>query len=460
MDGRNRPAVTPEPRTIACVARGVVTNRVSSAAGGEHCGRPAPACSRPRPHAGSDHPPGQLAVGEILLDREGDREGDSLVVLGLLERGGVALEDPLIRPRARRSRRRTAGPARRRSAADGPEQPDLVTQLSGLGFELGHRVIRAGNSDDLVVQERLADDRLVERGWSRTDGDVDGPGQQQVHEAARWMNAQLDVQIVRPAGEQVDQAGRRVFGEQARRTPPAAVGVRRRPGSPRGWCDPAARASRAARLASRSPPGVKARPGAGSDEQPVAELLAQLPDVQRNRRFGDAQISCCPFHRSEPHYSCERAQLGRGHARERMRALAGVRCSLHAVSIVRRSEPGGRRPRRGRLPGRHRGGDRRLPGHGDGPSAVPGRRSGRRQDRAGPGAGADHRRRARAAAVLRGHRLQPGALRLGLPPPDPAPAGGRRAGRHRRARGVAVRPAVPDRAADPARAGAQPRRCC
>ena len=34
MDGLNRPAVTPAPRSMAWVARGVVTNRASSAATG------------------------------------------------------------------------------------------------------------------------------------------------------------------------------------------------------------------------------------------------------------------------------------------------------------------------------------------------------------------------------------------------------------------------------------------
>jgi len=41
MDGRNRPTVTPEPRSIACIARGVATKRASSAATGERSGRPA-----------------------------------------------------------------------------------------------------------------------------------------------------------------------------------------------------------------------------------------------------------------------------------------------------------------------------------------------------------------------------------------------------------------------------------
>ena len=35
IEGRNRPTLTPEPRSIAWVARGVVMNRSSSAAAGD-----------------------------------------------------------------------------------------------------------------------------------------------------------------------------------------------------------------------------------------------------------------------------------------------------------------------------------------------------------------------------------------------------------------------------------------
>ena len=61
-------------------------------------------------------------------------------------------------------------------------------------------------------------------------------------------------------------------------------------------------------------------------------------------------------------------------------------------------------------------------------------------------------RAADPAAVLRGDRRQPGALRLGLPAPDPAPAHARggdqgRRARPQRGREVAVRRAVPARPA-------------
>ena len=74
----------------------------------------------------------------------------------------------------------------------------------------------------------------------------------------------------------------------------------------------------------------------------------------------------------------------------------------------------------------------------------------RRQDRGGQGARPLDRRRAGAAAVLRGHRRLAGRLRVGLLPPAAAPPGGR--GRRRGGRrGRAVLGAVPREA--PAAAG-------
>ena len=61
---------------------------------------------------------------------------------------------------------------------------------------------------------------------------------------------------------------------------------------------------------------------------------------------------------------------------------------------------------------------------------LAGGRARHRQDRVGRGARREPRAAAGPAAVLRGHRRDPGALRLGLPAPDPAPARAR--GRRRR----------------------------
>ncbi len=60
------------------------------------------------------------------------------------------------------------------------------------------------------------------------------------------------------------------------------------------------------------------------------------------------------------------------------------------------------------------------------------------------------------AAVLRGHRRHPGALRLGLPAADPAPAGPRGGRRRRQGRGASRRP----RRACTTPASCSPARCC
>ena len=90
---------------------------------------------------------------------------------------------------------------------------------------------------------------------------------------------------------------------------------------------------------------------------------------------------------------------------------------------------------RGRLPGRRGPGDGRVPGAAPAPPAVLRGRGRRRQDRAGQGARRAARRAADPAAVLRGDRRLPGALRLGLPAPAAAPAG-RRGGRRWRTPGT------------------------
>ncbi len=115
-----------------------------------------------------------------------------------------------------------------------------------------------------------------------------------------------------------------------------------------------------------------------------------------------------------------------------------------------------RRARQGRLSARRRGGNGCLPGDADVPAALPRGRPGCRQDRARAGAGRGRRGATRAAAVLRGNRRQPGALRLGLPAAGTAPACGRRHRRPGQPRGLALRPSVPRRAPDPAGTRDQP----
>ena len=118
-----------------------------------------------------------------------------------------------------------------------------------------------------------------------------------------------------------------------------------------------------------------------------------------------------------------------------------------------------RPPRRHRLPVRRRAGDGHLPGAADAAAAAARGRAGHRQDRARRGRRRAPRPAAGPAAVLRGDRRDPGALRLGLPAPDPAPAGargGRLRHRRRGGREEPVRRAVPARPAGAGRAAAEP----
>ena len=61
--------------------------------------------------------------------------------------------------------------------------------------------------------------------------------------------------------------------------------------------------------------GGEGETGRGADEQLVAELLAQLPDVQRDRGLRHRQLGCGLLHRAQPHHRGEGAQLGRRHTR-------------------------------------------------------------------------------------------------------------------------------------------------
>ena len=90
-------------------------------------------------------------------------------------------------------------------------------------------------------------------------------------------------------------------------------------------------------------------------------------------------------------------------------------------------------------------GDGRVPRAAPAPPAAARRRGRRRQDRGGERARGMDRRRARPAAVLRGHRRRAGRLRVGLRPPAAARAHARgdAPARARRRRGRAVLRAVP-----------------
>lgn len=79
---------------------------------------------------------------------------------------------------------------------------------------------RTGDDDDLVVEERSLHGALAEPCTARPDREVDPSCREQRLELARVMHAQLDVEVVRAAGEQLDEPRRCVLGEQARRRDP------------------------------------------------------------------------------------------------------------------------------------------------------------------------------------------------------------------------------------------------
>ena len=103
---------------------------------------------------------------------------------------------------------------------------------------------------------------------------------------ARVVHAELDVEVVGAAGEQFDEARRGVLGEQAGRRdaqhPASRTGLADFQDGPvlqpehLGGAAGQPQAARGERQAGR-----------GRREQLVAELLAQLPDVQRDRCFAD-----------------------------------------------------------------------------------------------------------------------------------------------------------------------------
>ena len=76
-----------------------------------------------------------------------------------------------------------------------------------------------------------------------------------------------------------------------------------------------------ARLASRSPPGVNARPGPGPGEQRVVEFLAQLRDVHGHSRVGDAEFLGRCAHGAQPHHGRKGPKLRRCHGLSLRRAL-------------------------------------------------------------------------------------------------------------------------------------------
>ena len=132
------------------------------------------------------------------------------------------------------------------------------------------------------------------------------------------LHAEFDVEIIGAAGEQFDEAGRGVLGEEARR------GDAQQPATPPRLADFEDRAVLQAQQLggaagqpqpSRSEREAGGRPG----EQPIAEFLAQLPDVQGHRRLRHGEFAGSLLHRAEPHNGGKSPQLGRCHRHDTIR---------------------------------------------------------------------------------------------------------------------------------------------
>jgi hypothetical protein len=140
------------------------------------------------------------------------------------------------------------------------------------------------------------------------------------------VDAQLDVEVIRPAGEQVDQSRRGVLGEQAGRghpqQPPPAAGLADLEDRPILQPQHLGRAAGQAQ-----PTGGERDARRRADEQPVAELLAQLADVERHGRFGNGQVDRGLLDRAQPDNCGESSQLCRCHLCQplvRVRAAAAT----------------------------------------------------------------------------------------------------------------------------------------
>ena len=200
--GRNLPTPAASPRTIAWVARGVATKRISSALA-EGCW---PSDSAQVAHAPRLTRCGRVdahepAVAEVVADGEPDRDRQAHPAPGLGQGRGVALEDALAASRDSDSWRSIpeASPA----GPDGPgtQVPGLARQLVERHLAGGHRVLRRRHHDDVVGEERLLH-QLARRRACRAgpERDVHRARGEQCVELRDGMHAQLDVEVARAAG--------------------------------------------------------------------------------------------------------------------------------------------------------------------------------------------------------------------------------------------------------------------
>ncbi len=262
---------------------------------------------------------------QVLADREADRERDTADALHFLERGGIALEDPLLRLRNRQIPQYggdlTVGVARRRA-----QHPLLFAQQRGGRRVRRERAVGRGDGEDLVLQEGPHDDRPVGRAVVGTGAecDVDGARTDQLAESARGVDGQFHGKIVGPRGEQLDQPRRGVLRERAggrdAQQPPA---VRRLGHLDRRLLLQAQDFHRPAREPQAA--GREREAGGGLGEQRVVEFLAQLRNVHRDARVRHAEFRRRRAHRAQPHHGRKGPKLSRCHELS-LRWVACVRC--------------------------------------------------------------------------------------------------------------------------------------
>ena len=164
----------PEPRNMARVARGVEMNRVSSAAAGRRaCSGSVIVLHTPSPITPGPESCDQTSVGNVVGHGERQRQADSLVVGGLFKGGSVALKDPLVFLRHVVTAQH-ASYDRVVSGCRGTQEPGLVSQLGRSGLDARQWMSGPGHDDDLVVQERLANQGVGQQTGLRPDGHVNG----------------------------------------------------------------------------------------------------------------------------------------------------------------------------------------------------------------------------------------------------------------------------------------------
>ena len=216
-----------------------------------------------------------------------------VAALGLLERRGLALEDPLVLLGHREPPQQSPAPRPRRRPPRGPG-----TRLWRSSWSTECRPAASGwsardHGQHVVQQELELHQPVQRRGRGGPDRHVDGAPGQQHREPRHRLDAQLDLEVGRAPGEQVDQSGRRVLGEQVRRRDPE------HPAPVTGLADLAGGAVLQAEDLDRpagQPQAARGerQAGGGAGEEHVVELLAQLGDVHRDRRLADARAPWRP----------------------------------------------------------------------------------------------------------------------------------------------------------------------